>query len=71
MGADGKVIIERLCISFPYVEIFNSKLIKGFVAELRSRYVFFVFRFGLVSLFNGISTLFRLFNVKAILLEEQ
>ena len=27
--------------------------------------------FGLVSLFNGISTLFRLFNVKAILLEEQ
>ena len=28
-------------------------------------------RFGLVSLFNGISTLFRLFNAKAILLEEQ
>ena len=27
-------------------------------------------RFGLVSLFNGISTLFRLFNAKAILLEE-
>ena len=27
--------------------------------------------FGLVSLFNGISTLFRLFNAKAILLEEQ
>ena len=27
--------------------------------------------FGLVSLFNGISTLCRLFNVKAILLEEQ
>ena len=26
---------------------------------------------GLVSLFNGISTLFRLFNTKAILLEEQ
>ena len=26
---------------------------------------------GLVSLFNGISTLFRLFNAKAILLEEQ
>ena len=25
----------------------------------------------LVSLFNGISTLFRLFNAKAILLEEQ
>ena len=27
--------------------------------------------FGLVSLFNGISTLFRLFNAKAIFLEEQ
>ena len=27
--------------------------------------------FGLVSLFNGISTLFKLFNAKAILLEEQ
>ena len=26
---------------------------------------------GLVSLFNGISTLFRLFNAKAILQEEQ
>ena len=29
------------------------------------------FWFGLVSLFNGISTLFKLFNAKAILLEEQ
>ena len=28
-------------------------------------------RFGLVSLFNGISTIFRLFNAKSILLEEQ
>ena len=27
--------------------------------------------YGLVSLFNGISTLYRLFNAKAILLEEQ
>ena len=26
--------------------------------------------FGLVSLFNGISTLFRLFNARAILLEQ-
>ena len=43
-GADGKVIIERLCISLPYVETFNSKVIKRFVPELRSRYVFFVFR---------------------------
>ena len=43
-GADGKVIIDRLCISLPYVETFNSKVIKGFVPELRSRYVFFVCR---------------------------
>ena len=28
-------------------------------------------KFGLVSLFDGISTFFRLFNAKAILLEEQ
>ena len=27
--------------------------------------------FGLVSVFNGISTIFRLFNAKAILLEEK
>ena len=39
-----KVIIERLCISVPYVETFNSNIIEGFVPELRSRYVFFVFR---------------------------
>ena len=43
-GADVKVIIERLCISLPYVETFNSKVIKGFVPELRSLYVVFVFR---------------------------
>ena len=43
-GGDGKVSIERRYLS-PYVEItFNSKVIKGFVPELRSRYVFFVFR---------------------------
>ncbi len=39
-GADGKVIIKRLCISLPDVETFNSKVIKGFIPELRSRYVF-------------------------------
>ena len=43
-GGDKKVIIEILCISLPYVETFNSKVIKGFVPELRSRYVFFVFK---------------------------
>ena len=43
-SADGKASIERLCLS-PYVEKpFNSKVIKSFVPELRSRYVFFVFR---------------------------
>ena len=40
-GADGKVIIERLCISLPYVETFHSKVIKGFLPELRSPYMFF------------------------------
>ena len=35
-GTDGKVIIERLCISLPYVDTFNSKVIKGFVPKLRS-----------------------------------
>ena len=35
-GADGKVSIERLCLT-PYVEKpFNSKVIKSFVPELRS-----------------------------------
>ena len=43
-GGDGKVIRERLCISLPNVETFNSKVIKGFVPELRNRYVLFGFR---------------------------
>ena len=43
-GADGKASIERVCLS-PYVEKpLNSKVIKSFVPELRSRQVFFVFR---------------------------
>ena len=43
-GADGKVSIERWHLS-PYVEKpLNSKVIKSFVPELRSRQVFFVFR---------------------------
>ena len=42
-GADGKVIIERLCISLPYVETFNSTVIKSFVHERRTLRVF-VFR---------------------------
>ena len=42
-GGHEKARIERMCISLPYVETFNSKVIKGFVPELRSRYVFFEF----------------------------
>ena len=44
VGADEKARIERLYISLPDVETFNSKVIKGFVPELRSRYIFFEFR---------------------------
>ena len=41
-GADGKVVIERLCLSLPHVEKpFNSKVIKSFVPEKRSRKWFF------------------------------
>ena len=48
----------------------------GFSEMLISFEMYRVFRnviiwFGLVSLFNGISTLFSLFNAKAILIEEQ
>ena len=40
-GADGRVVIQRLCFSLPHVEKpFNSKVIKSFVPELRSRKVF-------------------------------
>ena len=43
-GADGKVVIERLCLSLPYVEKpFNSKVIKSFAPELRNRKCFFFF----------------------------
>ena len=42
-GTDGKASLERLCLS-PYVEKpFNSKVIKGFVPELRSRKCFSCF----------------------------
>ena len=42
--ADGKASIERLCISLSYVEEpLNSKVIKNFVPELRSRKCFSCF----------------------------
>ena len=41
--ADGKASIQRLCLS-PYVEKpFNSKVIKSFIPELRSRKCFSCF----------------------------
>ena len=50
-GADGKVIIERLCLSLPYVEKpFNSKVIKCFVPELRSCKCFSCFRIPIYEL---------------------
>ena len=42
-GADGKASTERLCISLPYVETFNAKVLKSFVPELRSRKCFSCF----------------------------
>ena len=40
-GQMGKVVIEKLCLSLLHVEKpFNSKVIKSFVPELRSRKVF-------------------------------
>ena len=44
VGADEKARIERLCLSPCVEEPLNSKLIKKFVPELRSRQVFFEFR---------------------------
>ena len=43
VGADEKASIVRLCL-FPYVEKpFNSKVIKSFVPELKSRKCFSCF----------------------------
>ena len=39
--ADEKARIERMSIFLPYVETFNSKVIKGFVSEQSSPYGFF------------------------------
>ena len=43
-GADEKARIERLCLSLLILKNLNSKVIKSFVPEQRSRYVFFEFR---------------------------
>ena len=63
---------QHLSLIQKYVYVILAKLKKK---TLENFYWFFVCIFfwlvGLVSLFNGISSLFRLFNAKAILLEEQ
>ena len=51
VGADGKVVIDRLCLSLPYVKKpFNSKVIKSFVLELRSRKCFSCFGIPMLSI---------------------
>ena len=53
LGADGKVVIERLCFSLPCVEKrFNSKVIKSFVPELRSRKCFLCFEIPMLSIYE-------------------
>ena len=57
-GGDEKARIERLCLS-PYVEKpLKSKVIKSFVPELRSRYVFFRISRFLCSIFMDIRCTF-------------
>ena len=46
-ATDGKISIERLCLS-PCVEKPNSKVIKSFVPELRSRKCFLCFRIPVI-----------------------
>ena len=43
VGTDGKVVIEILCLSLHVEKPFNSKVIKSFVPELRSRKCFSCF----------------------------
>ena len=67
-GADGKVVTKRLCLSLPYVEKhFNSKVIKSFVPELRSRQVFFVFRDSYIWVMN-ILCIFHIFMYRYVTL---
>ena len=61
---EAKAIKKHISLTFHIVFPFYHT--NGFHSK---PYLYMVW-FGLVSLFNGISTLFRLFNAKAILLEE-
>ena len=59
-GADRKVSIERLYLS-PYVETFNSMVIKGFVPELRSRKCFSCFGIPMFYVYMYIPCTFPIF----------
>ena len=58
---EGTVYNKNRYLDYPRVCISVSGICKSLILFYMS---------GLASLFNGISTLFRLFNAKAILLEE-
>ena len=57
--------------------LWSTRAVKSTIRQFHLFFLFTITRFGLLvwfgllSLFNGISTLFTLFNAKAILLEEQ
>ena len=71
-GADEKNRIERLCLS-PYVEEpLNSKVIKRFVPEQRSRFVFFEFRdsYVLCIYVMNVPCTFRIFMYMAMVQSE-
>ena len=61
-GADGKVSIERWYLS-PYVEKpLNSKVIKSFVPELRSRKCFLCSRISMLSVYMDIMNILCTFH---------
>ena len=51
VGADGKVSIERWYLSLYVEKPFNSKVIKSFVPELRSRKCFLCFGIPMLSMY--------------------
>ena len=56
-GADGKASIERLCLSPYVVKSFNSKVIKSFVPELRSRMCFWCFGIPMFYIYMSMNVL--------------
>ena len=66
-GGDEKARIERLCLPLsPYVETFNSKVIKGFEPELRSRKYFSCYEILCSMLYIYIWTLYVHFTHSCI-----